>query len=132
MKILSELDNIKISWWEEHILWNLEALWEKITAVPKEIKWFVQRGRKGYADCDVWEFDSYLAQVISGGLKELSKNQYGSPVKFRSQAEWGKWLLKMSKLYGKYETYDFKTDKEHNKYMLELSKLFDNFGDLWD
>lgn len=132
MKTLSELDKLKIPWWEEHILWNLERLWEKITAIPKEIKWFIQRGRQGYADCDAWNFDNYLAGVISGGLKDLAKHPISFPAKFKNATEWKKWLLKMSKLYRRYDDYDFKSTKAYNKYMLELSKLFDNFGSLWD
>src|SRR6266852_1897293 len=29
----------------------------------KGLKWFWQRGRRGWADCDTWSFDNYLAGV---------------------------------------------------------------------
>jgi hypothetical protein len=46
---------------------------------PKEVKWFFQRGWNGYSDFDVWGFNSYLARIICGGLKELRKYKTGYP-----------------------------------------------------
>lgn len=45
----------------------------------REIKAFFQRGKRGYADCDVWNFDGYLCDVIIGGLKQLRKYKSGIP-----------------------------------------------------
>jgi len=50
-----------------------------------EIKWFIQRGKRGYADCDVWDFDSYLSDVIVKGLIELKENVHGVPCRFASK-----------------------------------------------
>lgn len=47
----------------------------------REIKWFIQRGLRGYADCDVWCFDYYLANIISKGLKDLKKTKKSIPTK---------------------------------------------------
>lgn len=30
----------------------------------REIKYFIQRGRRGYSDRDMWCFDNYLATII--------------------------------------------------------------------
>lgn len=40
-------------------------------AVTRPVRRFVQRGRRGWADQDVWSFDTYLAEVISGGVEYL-------------------------------------------------------------
>lgn len=45
---------------------------------PRKLYWFLQRGWKGYADCDTWGFDTYLAKVIIGGLKQLKKYSHSS------------------------------------------------------
>lgn len=47
--------------------------------IYKSIKWFIQRGRRGYADCDVWSFDSYIAKMISSGIRTLKKSHHGCP-----------------------------------------------------
>jgi hypothetical protein len=47
--------------------------------LPRRIYWFVQRGFRGYGDNDTWDFDVYIAKVISGGLKQLKKYHHGCP-----------------------------------------------------
>ena len=54
--------------------------------VPRDtylnIKWFIQRGKRGYADCDVWNLDCYLADIISKGVKQLKKDSMSSDTSF--------------------------------------------------
>lgn len=45
----------------------------------RKIKAFIQRGKKGWADEDVWSFDHYLAGLIVGALDSLKKNSIGCP-----------------------------------------------------
>jgi len=45
----------------------------------KKIKWFIQRGKRGWADCDTWNFDTYIAGVIRGGTEYLLKHGHGYP-----------------------------------------------------
>jgi len=47
--------------------------------LPRRIYWFFQRGFRGYGDNDTWDFDIYLAKVISKGLKQLKKYHHGCP-----------------------------------------------------
>jgi hypothetical protein len=44
----------------------------------RRIYWFFQRGYRGFGDNDTWDFDRYLATVISQGLRELKKYYHGS------------------------------------------------------
>lgn len=50
----------------------------KLKILPKRIYWFFQRGKRGYADCDTWDFDNYLTNVILGGLKNLKKHSHSA------------------------------------------------------
>ena len=43
--------------------------------LPKEIKWFFQRGFKGYCDRDVWDIDSWFERNIIPMLKELKETK---------------------------------------------------------
>ena len=45
----------------------------------RAIKYFVQRGWRGYADCDHWDADAYLSAVIYGVIKDLKSNLMGYP-----------------------------------------------------
>lgn len=86
-------------------------LWKyKISIFHKEVKWFIQRGRRGYADCDVWDFHSYLSKVISGGLNKMSENNFGCPQGFYDETaignecwKWEKELKEISKGFKDYE-----------------------------
>lgn len=46
--------------------------------LPRKIYWFFQRGYRGYADCDTWDFDNYLATIIIGGLEQLKKYSHSA------------------------------------------------------
>ena len=75
------------TWWDKFIL-NPKMNWLRwiiynLPDIPKNcyrnIKWFIQRGKKGYADCDVWDFDNYLSKIISNGLIDLKSQVHGVP-----------------------------------------------------
>lgn len=43
-----------------------------------EIKYFIQRGRRGWSDRDAWDADNYLSEIIVG-LVRRQKNGFGCP-----------------------------------------------------
>lgn len=45
----------------------------------KRVKWFIQRGKRGYADCDWWNMNYYLVGIIIPMLNDLKKNKHGYP-----------------------------------------------------
>lgn len=51
-------------WWKEKL--SPKTYW-------RWVKWTWQRGRRGYADCDVWGTDSYICDVVIPMLKQLKK-----------------------------------------------------------
>lgn len=57
-------------WWKEYL--NPNNYW-------KTVKYFCQRGYRGYADCDAWDMDSYMDSNILGLLKELQEHKHGFP-----------------------------------------------------
>ena len=59
--------------------WIIYQLPRKIKNIGFYIKRFYQRGKRGWADSDVWNFDYYLSKIISEGLGHLQKNQYILP-----------------------------------------------------
>lgn len=67
-------------WWEENILWPIEKRWRDIVSVPKRIKWFWQRGTRGFSDRDSWDVHSWLAEIIPGAIARMREydNSYPS------------------------------------------------------
>ncbi len=124
---------------EEEIWWNIELLWEKPRYWFKEVKWFIQRGKRGYADCDAWNLDSYLEGWLPEALDKIRKDGMSYPMGMKPK-EWNKILKEMAK--GFRAMYDADTDENYKgakkieeaikleKKSLELfSKYFNN---LWD
>jgi len=59
--------------------------------IPLNIKTFIQRGKRGWANSDTWDFHSYLSEIICEGVKHLKKIQHGlftwTPGKTELEAE---------------------------------------------
>jgi len=79
---------------ENYILWPAERVWDGITDSFREIKWFIQRGKRGYADSDLWSLDYYLSGWLPDALRELKKIQNGYPASL-TRKEWDKILDEM-------------------------------------
>lgn len=124
-----------------------------IQDLPYDIKYFIQRGKRGYSIRDTWSFDMYLADVIGSGLLHLAKNTHGWPdSKFKTFEEWQKELETIGNAFITYnklddmwyeEIKDVETDKERKKILdthikrckanKEIMKRFiDHFENLWD
>lgn len=44
-----------------------------------EAKWFIQRGRRGWSDRDVWSLDHYLSFILSTALLHFADITHGHP-----------------------------------------------------
>jgi hypothetical protein len=92
----------------------------------RKVKWFLQRGFRGWADCDVWDFDHYLSRVISGGLEHLSRNNHGFPCTMQKR------LFNKGMIENLTQDENDKCAEEWTNILLntsELFKRFDNWGD---
>jgi hypothetical protein len=57
-----------------------------------EVRYFIQRGYRGYSDRDAWAFDDYLAKVISKGVEHLRLIKHGWPGDPMTEEEWDRIL----------------------------------------
>lgn len=69
--------------------WNYYCLifhpWMIFNEAYYQVKWFIQRGRRGYADCDVWSLDYYLAGWLPKALTHLQDNNISHPTGMTSK-----------------------------------------------
>jgi hypothetical protein len=112
-------------------------VWKNIFEKPRDlylsIKWFIQRGKRGFADYDVWYFDIYLSRVIKKGISQLKERKQGVPGEL-TQKEWDSILndiiyafTEEENALGKNPYNNFDERKEKGW------KLFkEHFHDLWD
>jgi len=119
------LDEIRYYCFYAPIRW-LDMSWRRIY-------WFFQRGYRGYGDNDTWDFDNYLATVISQGLRHFKKYYHGTePTKKEIQTiiDGFEANLKMMNLDYKYKSKKYLLAEENfNKGMKLFHKYF-NY--LWD
>ena len=69
-------------------LWyKIENLWELPGNFCREIKYFYQRGTRGWSDKDWWSIDYFLCDIIPPMLIKLRKNKHGLPNKLVTKYE---------------------------------------------
>ena len=124
-----------------------------------EIKYFIERGRKGYSSRDLWSFSDFLCEIIPDAVRKLKKKSFGCSSelydKSRINDECHKWKkileeiaqgfeagksildLKYFKHEKKGEYYTHEIDEEKSKLLaqkyergMELFKRY--FFSLWD
>jgi len=57
----------------------------------RKVKWFFQRGKRGWADCDTWGIDYYLARIIPEMLRHMQENAHSYPG-YGKASTYGKWI----------------------------------------
>lgn len=82
------------------------ARWLRATAfayrrVPpwRRLLWRWQRSTRGWADCDVWNLDEYLARVISGSVMALRDQAHGYPG-YEGAGSMGEWRDVLTRISG--------------------------------
>lgn len=115
-------------WWIKVHHWR-DAKRLRFGMKYNDFRWFIQRGRRGYADCDLWSFDTYLADVISKGVIHLRDTTHGYPMDL-SEDKWTEILTTISEGFSqdKFSHNGFDNEK-FDKSMELFVKYFHN---LWD
>lgn len=121
---------------------------EIVPSLKKEGKHRLQRAQRGYSDADLWNFDSFLANLICNGINGLS--QYiGTPwAEYKGhELTHDEWLSILGEIkegfcyyeYHKEALWDITDPEERKNYEKEISKKFKRsckllgkwFGALW-
>ena len=105
-----------------------------LKTIYNNIKWFIQRGMRGYADCDVWNTDRYLAKLIANMTRDLRFNNKGLDKKLRTALEDIEGGFNVIDYYitigGAANQKSYRIFKEVHRKSFEL--LSENFYRLWD
>jgi hypothetical protein len=103
LKTHQENYEIKKKWRKEHPIADyfislFNYFIYRLPTLPKdiyrEIYWFIQRGKRGYSDRDIWGFNTYLSNVIVEGLKQLKEERHGYPLGLTPK-KWDKILVQI-------------------------------------
>ena len=109
----------------------------------RRIRNFIQRGIRGWANEDTWDFDTYLAKIISEGITYLKKNKPGIPCDLVEKYDEEIAIIKRDERLDKM-IHAFKlhliwvdegrilTEIEQKEYQEGLELFIKYMGDLWD
>ena len=75
-KLAKERKKHPVYYFFHDLFWEIVRFYEE---TPRKIKWFIQRGKRGYADCDTWDLHDYLSEVIYKSVHHLKENIHGGP-----------------------------------------------------
>lgn len=67
-------------WFKQNIYYPIYRIPSRIEDFIDSVRWFIQRGKRGYADCDIWQFDTYLAKMIFEGARKIKEIKHGVPM----------------------------------------------------
>lgn len=62
-------------------VWPWWKHWFRPRTYYNWLKWKIQRAQRGWADCDAWSLDGYLAEWMPDALGHLKENKDGIPMR---------------------------------------------------
>jgi hypothetical protein len=67
----------------------------------RRFKWAYQRATRGYADCDIWNMDQWLLELLPAALNHLADHHYGFPgdEEFPTDEAWVNYLKEIAQLF---------------------------------
>ena len=107
----------------------------KLLDIRRKIQWSYERAQYGYSEGDLFDFDVFLAEIISEGINRiyLREREITHPdEEYEAQhIEYVKDLKEISNIFGKYST-DFSDMESRRKAMKRAFKLLNKrFAGLW-
>jgi len=102
--------------------WFIERKYNDIIYFFRSIKWFFQRGFRGYGDNDIWSLHYYLSKIIVDSVKELKKVCTGFPAKLDDVKDWYKILDKI--------IYTFEIEQKLDEEFVIIDKNLSDYEEL--
>lgn len=121
------------AWFKKCVHWPFLRFVRRIENIPREVCWFIQRGLRGWADCDTWSIDWYLNRIMPEMLERLAERKIGAPFGI-GQPRWKNMLLRQAKNYRVMHRHleDFRF-KEATRILKEINRFMDKYYfSLWD
>ena len=118
---------------------NIQPAEEIKKNLKKEAEFRLQRAQRGYADADLWNFETYLANVLCEGLEQFRQSTCCYPTE--TMKEWEQTLLDMQDGFCYYvehrddmpsiEDYQAHQDEVNKRLKKSLKLLRKHFQSLW-
>ncbi len=115
--------------------WTRRA-WRDVRKPPpwRRVKWNLQRMRRGWADCDVWSLDSYIAQLLSGAVLKLADGHAypGDGTEWDTPEKWDAHLKDLSARLAAWNDETFHDDVAYETTRAAVEEFGHSLGRYWD
>lgn len=103
-----------------------------------EVRYFIQRGQRGFSDRDVWSIDYYMCSWMPQALEQLRRTKHGTPIGLTPK-QWDSKLDRMInafKIARKIQDFEYIKKEEYQVALKQFRKDFNvintYFFNLWD
>lgn len=92
-----------------------------------------QRAERGWADCDTWNLDTYISQVLGEALIHLRDHTQGYPSNI-TEEEWSDILTRMASGFTRWADHFDDPDEQdaYRQVRASIRLMHRWFGHLWD
>ncbi len=100
----------------------------------KALKHFIQRGRRGYSDQDLWDLNTYIEKVLSTAIPELADRTHSFPGDdFKTPFEWQSSCYWAGEQFKRLHEDNFWDDEEETRVDIAVYDWFNKYhASLWD
>lgn len=133
--------DINKHWFRYKIYWPIRRGIGKIYEFFRyEIKYFIQRGRRGYDDHSHWSGETYIANIFAGIAEDLVENKHSYPEHYDGGFEqYISDVERVAKFFREYTDLEVGNNwsvERYNELIKEQDWVFEwlktYFGSLWD
>ena len=78
-EVFARWDKENAKWYNKYFAIPFQTSIRAIKDFPSEVKWFYQRGSRGWSDRSAWSIDTWLVDNLIPMLERLKNNKYGTP-----------------------------------------------------
>jgi hypothetical protein len=78
--VFARWDEENEKWYNKYFVIPFHTFITTIKNFPSEVKWFYQRGSRGWSDRSAWSIDTWLVDNLIPMLERLERNKHGTPM----------------------------------------------------
>jgi hypothetical protein len=78
-EVFARWDEENEKWYNKYFVIPFHTFINIIKNFPSEVKWFYQRGSRGWSDRSAWSIDTWLVDNLIPMLERLKRDKHGTP-----------------------------------------------------
>ena len=79
-EVFAKWDKENAKWYNKYYVIPFHRFIYAIMEFPSKVKWFYQRGNRGWSDRSAWSIDTWLVDNLIPMLERLKKDKHGTPL----------------------------------------------------